>query len=218
MSSRAILVDFDGVLCPDYFYSNQSFPGLKVTHSQVYEFVQTRIFGQDSARVKRWMRGELSSREINQWISQQTGIEFEILWQAFLESVRHQRVDVRLTGLVEELKESGIPVALVTDNMDVFCEITIDNHRLREIFPVIVCSSQCGVLKKEREGLLFRKALEGLGINSFEGVLLIDDSLSNKAYFETLGGQAFTYQDFETFEPWARKNLLWPRVNRERGY
>ena len=97
-------------------------------------------------------------------------------------------------------------MALVTDNMDVFNEITIPHHRLGGYFSVIVNSCDHGLLKKDEGGRLFDIALARLGAEDYTQALLIDDS-ANVARSSRQGGTVHTYTDYEEFERWMSDNL-----------
>ena len=186
---RTILFDFDGVLCHDRFYVQTLLP----EYVHVYEWIQTNIFGMPH---EDWLRGIVSSERINKIISDGTGIEFDLLHEKFLESVRMMKLDERVKDLVRELKSSGHKVGLVTDNMDVFSDITIKNHKLDEVFEVILNSADYRILKKDNHGELFDIALEKLNA-PIENTLMIDNSRAVIDLYIEKGGEGFLYEEFE---------------------
>lgn len=155
----------------------------------------------------RWMRGELNTDDVNRFISDNTGIDFNELSNLFIESIRAMKIDSRLVNLAKSVISTGGKVALVTNNMDVFNKITIENHNLDKIFPVIVNSCDYGILKHDDNGRLYDIAMERLGVPNYHGVLLIDDSHKARAIFESKGGTTFPYETYEQFEPWLKENL-----------
>lgn len=177
---QAVFFDFDGVLSQDRFYAT-----IAETYPQITEYVDNVIFRGQEKYSDQWMRGELSYHDINRMVSQATRLPVKLM-----------------TELALQLKQKGIPIALVTNNMDVFNEITIPTHKLDKIFPVIINSADHGALKHERNGLLFDLALEGLGLNSFKDILLIDDSEKACAMFKSKGGTVYRFTDLETFKEW----------------
>jgi FMN phosphatase YigB (HAD superfamily) len=203
MIFNKILFDFDGVLCKDYFYSN-----LKDSHPEVYKFINESIFGKDSNILNKWMRAEMTADDVNKYISEKTKIDFNHLSDLFVKSVKAMKVDNRLIDLAKTLASNGRKVALVTNNVDVFNSITIKNHNLNEVFPVIINSFDYGVMKHDKNGRLFEITLEKLGESDFSDTLLIDDSSAVRAAFESRGGTIFPFETFEDFEPWMNKNLL----------
>ncbi len=203
MKTKTFAFDFDGVLSGDYFYAN-----LKETYPEVHRFIQEKVFSSESGMVDRWMRGQLTSDQVNEFISKNTEIDFNELSKLFIESVKAMRLESRLISLAEKLKEGSCKIALVTNNMDVFNKITVAHHQLGRIFPVIVNSFDYGVMKHEENGKLFDIAMSQLGNNSYEDALLIDDSAKARNMFEQKGGSTYAYENYPDFINWANKNLL----------
>jgi len=203
MFYQTIIFDFDGVLCHDYFYSN-----LKQIHPKVSKFIEVNVFGKNSEIPNKWMRAELTMDAVNQYISKNTGIDFNELTKLFIESVQLMRVDRRLLDIAQKLIENNKSVALVTNNMDIFNIVTIKNHNLNNIFPVIINSFDYGIMKHESDGKLFDLAFEKLGVNPYKKALLIDDSSKVRKTFENRGGKTFPYENYDQFELWMKENLL----------
>ena len=199
MQLQAVIFDFDGVLCHDRFYAT-----LRDTHPCVYDFIQTRVFDKGSDVADRWMRGEISSDDVNRMISSCTGIDLRFLTRVFVEDVKRMRIDRRLIGLAASLRARGIGVGLVTDNMDVFSQVTVPHNRLAEVFSVIVNSSDYRQTKDENGGALFDVAIERIGRGTtIQRSLLIDDSRSTVQAFVARGGEAYLYSTYEEFSAWA---------------
>lgn len=68
--------------------------------------------------------------------------------------------------------------------MDCFTSITISHHKLDEIFPHIINSSDYGILKQEENGKLFDIAMDKVGCREYKSTLLIDDSQTARDTFE----------------------------------
>lgn len=191
MEYNTILFDFDGVLSRERFYDN----GFSSEFPEVYNWIQENIFT-DKDLLKNWMRGETSSKEINRGIARETGMDLNVLHPLFEKSVYDIKLDRKLVDKAKELKEKDKKTAIVTDNMDVFSEITIKNHKLDEIFDAIVNSSDKKMLKKDKNGKLFDIALDLLNSKIQESVL-IDDSEGNVELFISKGGDGIVYKDYE---------------------
>jgi FMN phosphatase YigB (HAD superfamily) len=144
------------------------------------------------------------AHDINRLISEATGVPFDKLTDLFIESVRRMRVNSTLTQYALSLKQKGIKIALVTNNMDIFNEITIPEKGLADVFPVIVNSFDDKRMKHDDNGKLFDIAMEKLGLDSYKGVCLVDDSLSNCALFSARGGYTYQYSGLESFEAWVK--------------
>jgi FMN phosphatase YigB (HAD superfamily) len=198
-----VLFDFHGVLCHDYFYT-----AAQARFPEAREFIETRVFGRGSGIPGRWMRGELSSHDVNRLISETTGIDVDELTALFHEDVAAMRLDARLLDLAASLSASGVAVGIVTDNMDVFSQVTVPRHRLLERFSAIVNSCDYGCLKHEDGGRLFEVALALLGRpGAFDRALLVDDSPTPRAVFTSRGGDAYPYAGYEAFRLWLGANL-----------
>ncbi|KKQ34414.1 MAG: hypothetical protein US52_C0060G0003 [candidate division WS6 bacterium GW2011_GWA2_37_6] len=200
---KTIIFDFDGVLCKDYFYTN-----LQTTHPKVSEFIETKIFDKGSKIPDKWMRGELSSDDINKIISKETSIDFKELSELFVESIKIMQIDQRLLDLAKLLTAKGREIALVTNNMDIFSIVTIPHNKLDKIFPIIVNSADHKLLKQDENGKLFDIAMSKLNGPKYTETLLIDDSLRARKIFQNKGGRTFPYKTYEQFRPWAEVNLL----------
>jgi len=198
MNYRAILFDFDGVLCKGRFYRET----LLTNYREVYDWIQINIFS-DKELIQRWMRNQIDSPEINKLIAKNTGIKYEVLGGLYQESVRKMELDKEVKELAKLLKISGKKIGIVTDNMDVFTNITISNHQLDTLFDVIVNSADHGLLKKDDNGKLFDLALDSLG-ESIENSLMIDDSESNIELYKQKGGRGFVYRNIEELRSFLR--------------
>ncbi|MBI1833424.1 MAG: HAD hydrolase-like protein [Candidatus Andersenbacteria bacterium] len=200
MNFKTILFDFDGVLCFDYFYTTT----LKPEHSEIADWIAKNVFEGNRELVRRWMRGEVTSDQVNDDIASRTGIDVEILKEAFEESVRLMKLDDQLLALINTLRKQGTKVGLVTDNMDVFSEITVKNNNLSQKFDAVVNSADYGFLKKEQNGRLFDIALEKLGEKNISKSLMIDNQSDVIELYEKKGGRGFLYKNFVEFKNWIK--------------
>ena len=147
-----------------------------------------------------WMRGKYSYQEINGVISDATGVPFSKVTELFKTGVRQMRINPALIQFALSLKRRGIRIALVTNNMDIFNEITIPEKNLADVFPVIINSFDYKLMKQDENGKLFDIALVKLGLDSYQGVYLIDDSPTYCTIFTAKGGNAYQYSGQKEFE------------------
>jgi len=187
MDLQSILFDFDGVLCRDRFYRATLLPD----HQDICDWIQANIFS-DKELTHKWMRGQTDSAAINRLISEKTGIGYELLNGLYEESIRSMKLEAELVDLARSLKAVGKKIGIVTDNMDVFTRITIPNHRLSELFHVVINSADHGLLKRDENGRLFDIALGKLG-SGIEDSLMIDDNATTIELYKQKGGQGFVY-------------------------
>lgn len=191
-SIKTVLFDFDGVLCRDQFYEKTLIPD----YQEVYDWIQKNIFYKGSELPRKWMVGELSSSDINKLIAKNTDTDYKKLCDLYEESVRQMELDQELLKLAESFRKSGVKVAIVTGNMDVFSEITVSNHQLDKNFDLIVNSADYKLNKDDDNGKLFDIVLEKLESN-IKDCLLIDDSKRTIELFRKKGGKGHVYKNFE---------------------
>jgi len=194
----AVFFDFDGVLCTDRFFA-----ALKPDYPQVQEWISQHVFGGEKYG-DRWMRGEFTYRQINRIIAGATGISNDLLDKVLIAGVGRMKVNAALIQFAEKLKQNDIKVALVTNNMDVFNEITIPVKQLDRTFPLIVNSCDFKLLKQDENGRLFDIAREKLSFATFKDILLIDDSVTYCEIFKEKGGKIYQYSNQADFFQWAK--------------
>lgn len=200
---KTIIFDFDGVLCKDLFYSS-----LRDSHPTIYDYIENRVFRSGTDLIDRWMRNEVTSDDINRMISQANNIEFDLIKKILEKDVLSIKIDYNLLNFAKEQLKLGRRAALVSNNMDILTTLIISNHKLNEVFEVIVNSADYGLLKTDQKGKLFDIVMGKMRINNYSSALLIDDSPKVRPIFEAKGGHVFTYSNFDNFIKWARRVLL----------
>lgn len=201
MNFQTVFFDFDGVLCNGRFYKT-----LLPTYSEVYDWIQTNIF-RNKELVKKWMRNEINSSYINQLIVEKTAISSNLLDKLYHDSIYKMELQKDVLDIVGSLKLLSKKVGIITDNMDVFSQITIPNHKLDSLFDIIINSSDYGLLKNDENGKLFDIALSSLG-EKFENSLMVDDSEPTINLFKKRGGHGFVYENLDELRLFLRKENL----------
>jgi FMN phosphatase YigB (HAD superfamily) len=198
---KTVIWDFDGVWSKDRFYKS-----IEKSYPKVWNFIQNNVWGKDGEnRINKWMRAELNMNDINKLISENTGIDFELLTKKFLDDVGQMEIETGHIKIINILKKQNIKVGLVTNNMEVFSKIIKMRLKFDELFENNVFNSfDYKILKDEG---LFDKALEKID-SDYATTLLIDDSARARNYFELKGGRTYAYNNFEDFKIWAENNLL----------
>lgn len=201
MKYKAVIWDFDGVWSKDRFYKS-----LEVGYPKVWNYIHFNIWGEnDRDLVDKWMRAELNMNDINKIISKDTGINYDLLTKTFLDDVKTMKIENRHRAIAESLKNKGVKIGLVTNNMEVFSTITEPRLGFKELFNNNVFNSfDYKMLKAEG---LFDVALKKMG-SDYQETLLIDDSARARTAFETKGGNTYSYTNFDDFNSWVNKNLL----------
>ena len=201
MIYETVIWDFDGVWSKDWFFQS-----LKTTHPDVWNFIQTKIYGPGGkGRVDKWMRAQLTMGDINKLISQGTGIDFDLLTKTFIADVASMNIETGHITIVKALKQNGVKVGMVTNNMDVFTSVTTPRLDLIKLFDENVYNSFDYQMMKA-DGL-YDIAIRKIGAD-YSTALVIDDSPRARAIFEAKGGHTYAYTTFEDFQLWADKNLL----------
>jgi len=174
---RTLFVDFDGTICHDRFW--RSLP------KEENALVQNELFIKSEELVADWMRGNYTSEEINVFVSNETNLSYNQIWNVFVDDCKNMYVDPEILEFVKKLREK-FHLVLITGNMDCFDRFTVPTLRLEEYFDVVVNSYTEGCLKTDKNGETFTKYLKG----SIEDSLLIEDSLTSCTTFTDLGGTA----------------------------
>lgn len=129
-----------------------------------------------------WMRGKMTSEDINIFVANKLGEDYERLWEFFVRSSETIGVVDGALVLIEKLREKYTTV-LITDNMDSLTRFTVPAYKLDAVFDRIVNSADVGIRKSDKNGEIFK-----LVSDDFTGSVLLDDIEGNCALFNELGG------------------------------
>jgi beta-phosphoglucomutase-like phosphatase (HAD superfamily) len=203
LKPNAIIIDFDGVTATSKFYftKNNLYPDIQ-------EFVQKNIFGGQEKYGDMWMRGELTYKDINRIIATATNHSEEEVYNDLIISIKEFQINPIIIKFTVELKKIGIPYALVTSNMDIFNDFSVSYFHLDKYFPLIFNSADYKMLKRENNGKLYDIAIKAMRMDSYNNVLLIDDSEKSCELIKSKGGLAYQYLNDEDFINWLKLNLL----------
>jgi FMN phosphatase YigB (HAD superfamily) len=167
------------------FYKTISFGLLWHRASKpLHRKIEGLVFG-DSVRANSWMRGEISSEAMNMFIAKELAIDYEELWNIFVESSTTIGVSTEALLHIERLKDTYTTV-LITDNMDSLSRFTAPAYKLTSVFDRIINSAEVGMLKEDYDGAIFK-----LVTDDFSDSILVDDNIRVCSLFESLGGRAF---------------------------
>lgn len=199
---KTVLFDYDGVLSKGRFYTT---PDPSLTNIGAY--ANERIFKSEDKLADKWMRGELTKKDINKIIAEGLRIDQNIVDAVLNDSIALMGIDKNLLEYAQRFKAEGKKVGIVTNNMDIFDEVTVHHFKLYDTFSVIVNSWSHGYLKHENNGSLYDVAMKLLG-SEYSSSLLIDDSTKARKAFEDKGGITYAYTEFTQFDLWVKSNLL----------
>jgi FMN phosphatase YigB (HAD superfamily) len=175
---NTLFVDFHGTICHDDFWRSLA--------EEDFRRVQKALFETDASLVNEWMRGEHTSEEINGFAAERTGLDYDLLWQAFTHDCKSMRVSHELLSVIKLLRDTH-RIVLITDNMDCFDRFTVPELSLNTVFDDIANSYNHGRLKTEQNGETFAKYLGG----TIADAMLVDDSKASCQFFEKLGGTSY---------------------------
>ena len=93
-----------------------------------------------------WMRGEKTSEEVNEYLSEALHIPYETLWKWFVPSAQTIGVNEDALVLINQLRKKYTAV-LITDTMDCFTRFTVPAYNLYTAFDSIINSADVGIRK-----------------------------------------------------------------------
>lgn len=193
-----LLVDYDGTICFDRFWRS--------IDPLVFTQIQTHLFGADRSLVRSWMRGQMSSEEINQFLAERMGIEFNELWRIFVDDCKTMKVSKDTLRRVSKIR-SKFKAILLTDNMDCFSRFTVPALKLDGYFDEILNSADHGVMKDDAEGLLFQSLITQRSAE-FRNCWLIDNSKMACDYFTRRGGNSGFVDPDHSVDFWLDQLLI----------
>jgi FMN phosphatase YigB (HAD superfamily) len=174
---KTLFVDFDGTICTDRFWQSLD----EVARTQI----QDTLFKDNHEMVYDWMRGKITSEEVNQNLANYLGIPYQQLWDTFVSDCSNMYVAPEILATIQTLRSRYYTV-LITGNMDCFSRFTVPSLRLDQYFDTIVNSSDEGQLKTDNDGETFLKYHKG----NITDAVLIEDSPHTCEVFTQLGGTA----------------------------
>ncbi|MDP3989022.1 MAG: hypothetical protein Q8P93_02200 [bacterium] len=180
-SRKLLFIDFDGTICRDKFWRSLD--------EEINRKIQKYLFQDNKDIVGDWMRGKYTSEEINQMVSEATGVVFEELWRAFEKDCKEMSVSQSILQKILDLRK-GFYIILMTGNMDCFDRFTVPTLRLDNYFDSISNSYNEGKLKDDNNGELFVEYAKRHNAD-LRDAIVIDDSPRVCSTFINLGGKAF---------------------------
>ncbi len=201
---KAVIFDFDGVLCSDYFYHT-----LEQVDSNLYNQINKKIFQGDKELIRSWMRGAIDYSDINNEISKRLNTDEDFLHEHLIKSIKNMTLNNLLLDFAKGVKSKGIKTAIMTDNMDVFEKYLVPHFKLNNHFDLIYSSSTHKRLKKDNNWQTPAEVMSLLNSN-LNNSLFIDDWEEICDYIQSQNGYSYLYQrgnnesDFADFHTWFR--------------
>jgi len=194
---RCVVFDFHKTLCSEPYFLPLGLPFV--------DSVGELVFGGNSEKwADPWMRGDLSSDDIAEYLSQHCTYKRTEILNGLRQGCANMHFNPGVWQFAQAQKRSGRKTVLATANMDVFTEVIVPSHSLQTVFDVIMNTADIGTLEKE---VLWQQALHELRDGaSFSNSLLIDDSAPMVSLFAELGGAAYQYVGDDELRRWALLN------------
>lgn len=186
-----VFLDWNGTLCWSRFWES-----LRTEGSPEYALgqkIEQLLFSKKQTLINDWMRGSISSEQVNTFLSQKLDVNPERLWKIFVKNCVHMKFDDQLRQQIKRLKKHS-HVILATDNMDCFSRFTVPALGLEKIFDRILNSSDLGYHKAEKDGATFLMCSKLFNV-PMKNAFLVDDSIKSCEYFNMLGGKAYLVRD-----------------------
>jgi FMN phosphatase YigB (HAD superfamily) len=185
LREKVIFVDWHGVLSTEVFWSSILNNPNDELHNKM-KCACRNLFTNQMDIVDAWMRGHICSENVLEELDIDT--DKEILLHKLNEDCKKMSVNPKLVNVLKQFRKSNF-VVIATDNMDCFYHSLDSNHEVQQNFDAVLCSSEIGVLKGENTNRFFKPWLDSHNL-SFSQAVLVDDSPTNCAKFEEVGGTA----------------------------
>lgn len=176
MSCRAVVFDFFGVVC-----------------SEVAPFWLARYLPQvEAAKIKAEIvraadLGEVSQDEMFSMLSEVAQVpakQIEREWRSYA------RIDRQVVDFITALR-NRYRLGLLTNSPSLFVREILDQHRLGDLFEVIIVSSEIHCAKPDPA--IYRRMLASLNVQASETVM-IDDNPENVAAAIAVGMEGIVFQ------------------------
>ncbi|MFH0928450.1 MAG: hypothetical protein V1821_03175 [bacterium] len=180
-----ILIDWYRTLSEEIFWGD-------FVSTEILTAIQGEVI-KDKTTIDAWMRGQISSEDICDKLSEKVPLGTAELLEKLRQSCELMELDQEMAAVLAELS-ARFNIALVTDNMDCFDRWTVPKLKKLGCFSRIDVSSSVRRLKNDDEGRTLLDVCSAFGAKPDE-VILIDDSASTRTLFESMGGQTRTIRN-----------------------
>ena len=185
---KVIFIDWYKTLSNDLFWSHLT--SKNNPYRQYHHKITQYLFVKNKTIINPWMRGEYTSEDISQKISQAIKLDKKIILHELALSCKNMSfVSPQIPKLIKSIQQRGTKVVIATDNMDTFRSYTIPGMNLANIFDDFLISCELKCLKNDFKGkkiLFFDNFLKSNQL-SFSDVVLLDDWLDKTGTYDKLG-------------------------------
>lgn len=186
---RCVFIDWHNTLSTTLFWDHLAHGNAASRHTCMQ--LRTSLFEHHRDLINPWMRGAMSTESVMRLVAEDTGQSLDLVQSEFVAGCKQMTlVSPVIPSLVSALRAQGCLVIIATDNMDSFVRWTVPSLGLSDIFDGILCSSEIGGLKRDRDengrSVFFGRMLETHGIQ-IEESLLLDDDVSAATTIQSFG-------------------------------
>lgn len=203
---KLILSDFDGVLSNVNrdFINTGFYTTIRNENPELMQNIGNFLFKSSSGYItKAWMQGDISYKELNALMARKFGTTEEYLNKHLVESVRKMKMNNELIDFYQVQRAKNIKVCIMSDNMDIFSEVSVKHFNLNKCFDKIYNSADVKQLKRDKNCELAKRIANEFGCGNNE-VLVIDDGKKlldelNEYNFKTFLYNNETRDQFENY-------------------
>lgn len=187
---KAIFIDWNKTLSNSLFWEHLQ--DTNHPNNKHLEAIEKSMFQNNRHLINSWMRGEHTFEDVTKILSEDSGVNQEIILNELAESCRQMKyVSEEIPELINKIKDKGIKVVIATDNMDTFERFTIPAMKLEELFDDFLISHSLKLLKgdlQENSIPFFDEYLNKHNL-TYQDTVLLDDCIDDTGTYDKLGLQ-----------------------------
>jgi FMN phosphatase YigB (HAD superfamily) len=147
-TTKIIFLDWNKTLSYSLFWGHLSDP--KHLNNAIEKPIIDWLFNKNRPIINQWMRGKYSAEDICKNIAQDTGLDYNLIFEELKYSCQTMEFcDPAIPDIISNLRSKGYKVVIATDNMDTFKKFTIPEMKLENMFDDFLISSEMGILKED---------------------------------------------------------------------
>lgn len=185
---KAIFIDWNKTLSNSLFWEHLQ--DINHQNNKYLEKIEKSMFQNNRHLINPWMRGEHTSEDVAKILSEDSGVDQEIILKELAESCKQMKyVADEIPELINKIKAKGIKAVIATDNMDTFERFTIPAMKLEELFDDFLISHSLRLLKgdlQENSIPFFDEYLNKHNL-TYRDTVLLDDCIDETGTYDKLG-------------------------------
>lgn len=194
---KLILSDFDGVLNNvERDYTNTGFyTTIRNENPELMQKIANFLFKSSSGYItKAWMQGDISYKELNMLMARKFNTTEDYLNKCLIESVKKMKLNENLINFYQKQRAINTKVCIMSDNMDIFSEVSVQHFNLNKYFDKIYNSADLKQLKRDKNCELAKKIANEFDCE-YKDILVIDDGKKLLDELNEYGFKTFLYNN-----------------------